>query len=82
MPDLPITVFSQFSLESPNFERLIRVRITIPALIFHLVFPEFNTGTLAYKRSPGMDNVIRDWLDLYRSFLENHPGKKINDPPF
>ncbi len=25
MPDLPITVFRQFSLESPNFERVIRV---------------------------------------------------------
>jgi len=25
MPDLPITVFSQFPVESPNFERVIRV---------------------------------------------------------
>jgi hypothetical protein len=141
MPDLPITVFSQFPLERPNFERVIRVEGSqdgfydktlliqqtpyertlfvdadiyvaepVPELFSILdrfdfaatheeylntdwsnhyprpdippSFPEFNTGILAYKRSPAMDRVLRDWSDLYRSFLESHPGKKINDQPF
>jgi hypothetical protein len=141
MPDLPITVFSQFPLESSAFERVIRVegsqdgfydktlfmqqtpyqrtlfvdadiRIVdpVPELFTMLdqfdfaatheeylntdwwnryprpdvppSFPEFNTGILAYKRSPRMDSVLKDWAELYRSFLENHPGQKINDQPF
>lgn len=29
-----------------------------------------------------MDNALKDWSDLYRSFLESYPGWKINDQPF
>jgi hypothetical protein len=141
MPDLPITVFSQFPLESSDFERVIHVDgsqdgfydktlfiqqtpyertlfIDADTLIVDPVpelftmldyfdfaatheeylstdwwdryprpdippsFPEFNTGILAYKRSPRMDDVLKDWSGLYQSFLENHPGQKINDQPF
>jgi hypothetical protein len=141
MPNLPITVFSQFPIESSDFERVIRVEgsqdgfydktlfcqqtpyertIFIDADIyiaepvpelFTLLdhfdfaatheeylntdwwnhyprpdippsFPEFNTGILAYRRSPQMDSVLKDWSALYRSFLEKHPGQKINDQPF
>ncbi len=141
MPDLPITVFSQFPIESPHFERVIRVEGSqdgfydktlfiqqtpyertlfvdadiyvvdpVPELFAILdqfdfaatheeylntdwwnryprpdippSFPEFNTGILAYKRSAQMDGVLKDWSELYRSFLESHPGQKINDQPF
>lgn len=141
MPDLPITVFSQFPLESADFERVIRVEGSedgfydktllmqqtpyertlfvdadiylaeqVPELFTILdhfdfaatheeylntdwwnryprpdippSFPEFNTGILAYKRSPRMDGVLREWSALYKSFLDNHPGQKINDQPF
>jgi len=141
MPDLPITVFSQFPLESPDFERVVRVEgsedgfydktllmqqtpyertLFVDADIYFAEpvpeiftvldqfdfaatheeylntdwgnhyprpdipasFPEFNTGILAYKRSPPMDKVLKEWSELYSSFLENYPGKKINDQPF
>jgi hypothetical protein len=141
MPDLPITVFTQFPLESSDFERVIRVDGSqdgfydktllmqqtpyertlfvdadtyivepVPELFTMLdqfdfaatheeyqntdwhnryprpdippSFPEFNTGILAYRRSSRMDGVLKDWSDLYHSFLENHPGQKINDQPF
>ena len=141
MPDLPITVFSQFPLESPDFDRVIHVdgsqdgfydktlfiqqtpyeRTLFVDADIHIVepvpelftildqfdfaatheeylstdwwnryprpdipasFPEFNTGILAYKRSSQMDNVLKEWSGLYRSFLEEHPGQKINDQPF
>ncbi|MFY9903547.1 MAG: hypothetical protein WBD45_19825 [Terriglobales bacterium] len=141
MPDLPITVFSQFPLESVAFESVIRVDGSedgfydktllmqrtpyertlfidadiyvaepVPELFTILdqfdfaatheeylntdwwnryprpdipaSFPEFNTGILAYKRSPRMDRVLQDWSRLYSSFLEEHPGQKINDQPF
>jgi hypothetical protein len=141
MPDLPITVFSQFPIESSDFERVIRVEgsqdafydktlffqqtpyertIFIDADIYvaepvpelftildHFdfaatheeylntdwwnryprpdippSFPEFNTGILAYRRSPQMDSVLKDWSALYQSFLEKHPGQEINDQPF
>ena len=141
MPDLPITVFSQFPLESPAFEKVVRVEGSqdgfydktlffqqtpyertlfidadtyvaepVPELFTLLdqfdfaatheeylstdwwnryprpdipsSFPEFNTGILAYKRSPQMDGVLKDWSELYRSFIEKHPGEKINDQPF
>jgi len=29
-----------------------------------------------------MESVLKDWSELYRSFLESHPGQKINDQPF
>lgn len=29
-----------------------------------------------------MDRVLQDWSRLYSSFLEEHPGQKINDQPF
>ena len=45
-------------------------------------FPEFNTGVLAYRRSPQMDSVLKNWSALYRAFLEEHPGQEINDQPF
>jgi hypothetical protein len=141
MPGLPITVFSQFPLESPDFESVIRVDGSqdafydrtllmqqtpyertlfvdadiyvaepIPELFTILdrfdcaatheeylntdwwnryprpdipnSFPEFNTGILAYKRSPQMAGMLREWCALYKSFLDNHPGQKINDQPF
>ena len=141
MPDLPITVFSQFPIESPNFDKVIRVEGSqdgfydktlfiqqtpyertlfvdadiyvvepVPELFtildqfdfaatheeylntdwwnryprpdIPLSFPEFNTGILAYKRSAQMESVLKDWSELYRLFLENHPGQKINDQPF
>lgn len=141
MPGLPITVFSQFSIESPHFERVIHVEGSqdgfydktlfiqqtpyertlfvdadiyvvepVPELFaildrFDLAatheeyrntdwwnryprpdippsFPEFNTGILAYKGSPQTERLLKDWSELYRSFLEKHPGQKINDQPF
>ena len=141
MPDLPITVFSQFPIESPHFERVIRVEGSqdgfydktlliqqtpyertlfvdadiyfvepVPELFtildrFDLAatheeylntdwwnryprpdippsFPEYNTGIVAYKRSPQMERLLKDWSELYRLFLEKHPGQKINDQPF
>jgi hypothetical protein len=45
-------------------------------------FPEFNTGILAYRRSPQMASVLKDWAALYQSFIESHPGQGINDQPF
>jgi hypothetical protein len=141
MPDLPITVFTQFPLESSDFERVIRVDGSqdgfydktllmqqtpyertlfvdadtyivepVPELFTMLdqfdfaatheeyqntdwhnryprpdippSFPEFNTGILAYRRSSRMDGVLKDWSDLYHSFLENHPGQKIKRSAF
>jgi hypothetical protein len=141
MPDLPVTVFSQFPIESPLFEGVIRVdgssdgfydktllmRQTpyertlfidadtyfveaVPELFTvldqfdcaatheeylntdwwnHYVrpdipasFPEFNTGILAFKRSPRMNRVLEEWSNLYRTFMENNPGKEMNDQPF
>jgi hypothetical protein len=29
-----------------------------------------------------MDGVLKDWSALYKSFLDAHPGQKINDQPF
>jgi len=141
MPDLPITVFTQFPLESPSFERVVRVEGStdgfydktvflqqtpydrtlfldadtyivdpVPELFtlldqFDLAatheeylntdwsnqyprpdipasFPEFNTGVLAYKRSSRTARCFEQWASLYRSFLADHPGAKINDQPF
>jgi hypothetical protein len=141
MPDLPVTVFSQFPIESPDFERVIRVEGSedgfydktlflqqtpydrtlfidadiyvaepVPELFTILdhfdfaatheeylntdwwnryprpdippSFPEFNTGILAYRRSPQMDIVLKDWAALYLLFLEKHPGEAIGDQPF
>ena len=141
MPDLPVTVFSQFPVESPLFERVIRVEGSqegfydktlfmrqspyertlfidadiyvvdaVPELFTMLdrfdcaatheeyvntdwwnhyprpdipaSFPEFNTGIMAYKRSPSMDKLLEDWAELYRAFIEANPGKPINDQPF
>jgi hypothetical protein len=141
MPDLPITVFSQFPIESPNFDRVIRVEgsqdgfydktlffqqtpyertLFIDADIYvaepvpelfslldqfdfaatheeyvntdwwnryprpdiPISFPEFNTGILSYKRSPVMDSLLKEWSDLYQSFIAKNPGQKINDQPF
>jgi hypothetical protein len=141
MPNLPITVFSQFPIESPNFERVIRVEgsedgfydktvffqqtpyertLFVDADIYFVdpvselfsileyfdfaatheeylntdwwnryprpdipaSFPEFNTGILAYKQSPRMDSLLKDWSSLYKSFIATHPGEKINDQPF
>jgi hypothetical protein len=141
MPDLPITVFTQFPLESPDFERVIHVDgsqdgfydktlfiqqtpyertlfidadtyVVEPVReLFTILdqfdfaatheeylntdwwnryprpdippsFPEFNTGILAYKRSLRMDGALKEWSRMYQSFLESHPGQKINDQPF
>jgi hypothetical protein len=45
-------------------------------------FPEYNTGILVYKRSPTLDRMLIHWGQLYREFLEQNPGKAINDQPF
>src|SRR5262249_5817221 len=141
MPQLPITVFSQFPVESSLFDKVVRVQPTqdgffdktrlmrespyertlfidadtyvvepIPdlfSLLDHfdcaatheeylntdlfqryprsdvpLSFPEFNTGILMLKRSEKVDRLLQDWGDLYRSYLEEKPGGKINDQPF
>ena len=136
MPDLPITVFSQFPLESSDFERVIRVEASqdgfydktlffqqtpyertlfidadtyivepVPELFTMLdqfdfaatheeylntdwwnryprpdippSFPEFNTGILAYKRSPQMDSVLKDWSRaLSVVLLKTTPARK------
>ena len=141
MPNLGITVFSQFPIESAAFESVVQVNssgdgfydktrlmqqspydktlfvdadtyvIESISDVFTLLnnfdcaaiheeylstdwwnhyprpdipstFPEFNTGILAFKRSPAMDCVLRDWSELYREFIQQSPGKKINDQPF
>lgn len=141
MPDLPITVFSQFPLDSRLFERVIRVEGSgdgfydkilfmretpyertlfidadtyfvdpVPELFAMLdrfdcaatheeylntdwwndyprpdipaSFPEFNTGILAFQRSPQMDRVLEECSKLYQSFIEENPTKEINDQPF
>jgi hypothetical protein len=45
-------------------------------------FPEFNTGLMAYRRSPATCALFKEWGELYRAFLNQHPGKRINDQPF
>jgi hypothetical protein len=141
MPDLPVTVFSQFPIESPLFERVIPVEPSkdgffdktvymrqspyertlfvdadtyfvepVPELFTVLdkfdcaatheeylntdwfnnypradipaSYPEFNTGIMAFRRSPRMNNLLDDWMKLYESFLLDNPGKKSNDQPF
>ncbi|MFY9558883.1 MAG: hypothetical protein WAQ52_01495 [Terriglobales bacterium] len=141
MPELPITVFSQFPVESPFFERVVRVEPTQDGFydktqfmrespydrtlfidadtyvvepiseLFTLLdrfdcaatheeylntdwfqryprpdvpesFPEFNTGILMLKRAQKVDRLLQQWGDLYRAYLEEKPGEKINDQPF
>jgi hypothetical protein len=141
MPELPITVFSQFPVESPLFETVVRVEPTQDGFfdktrlmrkspyertlfidaditvvepfpeLFSLLdrfdcaatheeylstdwsqryprpdipesFPEFNTGILMLKRSEKVDQLLAEWGDLYRAFLEAKPGQQINDQPF
>jgi hypothetical protein len=141
MPDLPVTVFSQFPIESPLFERVIPVEPSkdgffdktvymrqspyertlfvdadtyfvepVPELFTVLdkfdcaatheeylntdwfnnypradippSYPEFNTGIMAFRRSPQMNKFLDDWMKLYESFLRDNPGKKSNDQPF
>ncbi len=141
MPDLPITVFSQFPVESKLCDRVIRVDATedgfydktrlmrespyertlfidadtyvlepVPELFTLLdrfdcaatheeylntdwsgryprtdipvSFPEFNTGILMLKHCATMDQVLQDWGALYRKFIDENPGKTINDQPF
>jgi len=141
MPDLPITLFSQFAVENSIFERVVRVEPTsdgfydktrwiqespyertmvidadtyvvdaVPEL-FPLLdhfdcaanheeylntdwlshyprtdipasFPELNTGVLMLKRSERMDRVLEDWGNLYKAYLDEGAGRKINDQPF
>lgn len=45
-------------------------------------YPEFNTGILAYRRSVAMTQLMENWSDLYKKFLEANPGKATNDQPF
>lgn len=141
MPGLPVTVFSEFPLESTLLERVIRVESScdgfydktlfmrqtpyertlfidadtyfldpVPELFSILdqfdcaatheeylntdwwnyyanahipaSFPEFNTGVLAFKRSPRMLRVLEEWAKLYQQFIESDPSKEINDQPF
>lgn len=141
MPDLPITLFSQFPVYSSIFEKVVTVepssdgfydktrcirespyehtmvidadtyviegvpelfpildhfdcaanheeylntdwlnhypRTDIPAS-----FPELNTGVLMLKRSVKMDGVLDDWSNLYKAYLDEGVGRKINDQPF
>jgi hypothetical protein len=141
MPDLPITVFSQFPVESPLFDSVVSVKPTqdgfydkthlmcqspydrtlfidadtyvvdpIPEL-FSLLdqfdcaatheeylstdwfngysrqdippsFPEFNTGILMLKRSDKMERFLRNWGELYHTYLREKPDQQINDQPF
>lgn len=37
---------------------------------------------MAFKRSLRMDRLLQEWSALYRAFIENNPGTKINDQPF
>lgn len=141
MPDLPITVFSQFPVQHEAFEKVVLVKPAgdgfydkarlmlespyertifldadiyaaqpFPELLAMLdrfdcaatheeylntdwsnnyprpdipaSYPEFNTGVLAYKRSPAMDQTLQEWSELYREYLQKHPGQPINDQPF
>lgn len=141
MPDLPITVFSQFPLDSPLFERVIQVQPSsdgfydkvrcicespydrtmvidadtyviegVPelfALLDHFdcaatheeyvntdwlnhyprtdvpsCFPELNTGVLMLKKTESMASVLQDWANLYKDYLDEDAGRKINDQPF
>jgi hypothetical protein len=138
MPELPITVFSQFPVESAYFERVIPVEPTqdgfydktrlirqmpyertlfidadtyvvepVPELFSMLdrfdcaatheeylntdwfdryprpdipaSFPEFNTGIMALKRSERMDRFLQHWGELYQSFLNEEPDRRIPD---
>ncbi len=45
-------------------------------------FPEFNTGILLFKRSPQMDEVLKEWEALYADYLQQKPDQPINDQPF
>ncbi len=45
-------------------------------------FPEFNTGLIAYRRSPKTLALFKAWGELYQRFLYEHPSKPINDQPF
>lgn len=141
MPDLPITVFSQFPVQQPCLDKVVLVKpagggfydkarlmldspyektIFLDADIYAVQpfpelfavldrfdcaatleeylntdwsnnyprrdipasFPEFNTGVLAYKCSPAMDQTLHKWSDLYREYLEKNPAQPINDQPF
>jgi hypothetical protein len=141
MPDLPVTVFSQFPVESPLFEKVVPVVPTeggfydkarlmlespydrtlfvdaditflqaVPELFTLLgrfdcaatheeylstdwrnsypradipqSFPEFNTGILAFRRSPAMQHLLSEWSNLYRQYLQGKPGDIVNDQPF
>ena len=141
MPELPITVFSEFPVESDVFERVVRVESSGDGFydktlflqqspydrtlfidadtyihsslreLFEILdrfdcaatheeylntdwwsqyprpdipssFPEFNTGVLAFRRSPPMDRTLRAWSNLYKTFIDSTPGGKINDQPF
>jgi hypothetical protein len=141
MPALPITAFSQFPVDSPLLEKVIRVEPTqdgfydktrwmmqspyertlfidadtyvldplngLFALLDHFdcaatheeylstdwsqgyprpdipeSFPEFNTGILMLKQSERVNSLLKEWGELYRGFLESHPGAKTNDQPF
>lgn len=141
MPDLPITVFSQFPIENRNFDRVVLVdrsndgfydkarfmlespyerTVFLDADIyvaqpfpelFTLLdrfdcaatheeymstdwfksyersdippsFPEFNTGVLAYRRSEQVTKTFAEWGRLYERFMQEFPGRAINDQPF
>ena len=141
MPELPVTVFSQFPVEAPYFDEVRKVeplgdgfydkaRLMLESPYEQTVFidtdiyavqpfdeiftllerfdfaatheeylntdwfsyyqrpdipasyPEFNTGILAYRRSASMEQLLVNWSDLYRKFLEENPGKATNDQPF
>jgi hypothetical protein len=141
MPDLPITLFSQFPIDSPLFEKIVLVEPTsdgfydktrwirespydrtmvidadtyviegVPELFTLLdhfdcaanheeylntdwlshyprtdvpaSFPELNTGVLMLKRSERMDHVLAEWGRLYKAYLDEGAGRRINDQPF
>src|ERR1044071_1544147 len=46
-------------------------------------FPEWNTGVIAYRRSPATVSLFSKWRELYREFLSSHPGENaLGDQPF
>jgi hypothetical protein len=45
-------------------------------------FPEFNTGLMAYRRSPATAALFKEWAELYHAFSIANPGVPTNDQPF
>jgi hypothetical protein len=42
-------------------------------------FPEFNTGVIAFKRSPGLADMLQRWLELQRRHARSTPPPRTQD---